>query len=215
MNMIEESGAKAGQRDAGGTFNGARLLPVEFDGLAECDTGHAERILNAAVEILTQGEDLLRALSAESFTRKVPVVFNASIGGHYRHCLDHFTSLLLALDADEVDYDHRKRDSRIEAQPDFALNLTVEIRRTLEQLTPDTLCAEVKARCEVSYAHGNSPVTRSTLARELVYCIAHAIHHYALISVMARLMDVRLPEHFGVAPSTVTHAKKLTVDGRT
>jgi len=207
MNTIEEFKAKAGHRDADGTLNGVRLLPVEFDGMAECDSVHTERILNAAVKILTQGEDLLRALTAESFTRKVPAVFNASIGGHYRHCLDHFTSLLLALDADEVNYDHRKRDPRIETQPDFALTLTANMRRTLEQFTPDTLCTEVKARCEVSYAHGNSPVTRSTLARELVYCIAHAIHHYALISVMARLMEVKLPEHFGVAPSTVAHHK--------
>ena len=164
MNTIEEFKAKAGQQEAGGTLNGARLLPVEFDGIAECDASHTERILNAALEILTQGEDLLRALTAESFTRKVPVVFNASIGGHYRHCLDHFTSLLLALDADEVDYDHRKRDPRIETQPVFALTLTAEMRRTLEQLPPDTLCTEVQARCEVSYTHGNSPVTRSTLS---------------------------------------------------
>jgi uncharacterized damage-inducible protein DinB len=207
MNAIQKFPAKDNQQDTGGMLNGARLLPVHFDGVAECDASHIERIQNAAVEILIQGEDLLRALTAESFTRKVTIVFNASIGGHYRHCLDHFTSLLLALDADEVDYDHRKRDPRIETQPDFALALTAEMRRTLEQLTPDTLCTEVKARCEVSYTHGNSPVTRSTLARELVYCIAHAIHHYALISVMARLLEVKLPEHFGVAPSTVAHNK--------
>ena len=183
----------------------SRPLPVEFDRMAGCDTGHTQRILAAAIDILKQGEDLLRSISAEDYTRRVPVVFNAAIGGHYRHCLDHFASLLLALDADEVDYDHRKRDPRIETQPAFALVLTAEMRRTLEQLTPETLCAEVKARCEVSYAHGGSPVTRSTLARELVYCIAHAIHHYALISVMAHLMEVKLPEHFGVAPSTVKH----------
>jgi uncharacterized damage-inducible protein DinB len=204
---------KAGQRDAGGTLTSARVLPVEFDGTADSEAGHAGHVLNAAVEILTQGEDLLRALNAESFARKVPVVFNASIGGHYRHCLDHFTSFLLALDADEVDYDHRKRDARMETQPDFALTLTAEMRRTLEQLTPETLRTEVKARCEVSYTRGKSPVTRSTLARELVYCIAHAIHHYALISVMARLMEVKLPEHFGVAPSTVAHQKATAANG--
>ena len=183
-------------------LSASRLLPVEFDGMAECDSGHAQRILIAAIDVLAQGEDLLRSLSAENYKRRVPVVFNAAIGGHYRHCLDHFTSLLLALDADEVDYDHRKRDPRIETQPAFALALTAEMRQTLEQLAPETLCTEVKARCEVSYAHGNSPVTGSTLARELVYCIAHAIHHFALISVMARLMEVKLPEHFGAAPST-------------
>jgi hypothetical protein len=184
----------------------SRLLSVDFAGMAECDSENTQHILAAAIEILSQGEDLLRSLSAENYTCRVPVVFNAAIGGHYRHCLDHFTSLLLALDADEVDYDHRKRDPRIETQSEFALALTVEMRRTLEQLAPETLRVEVKARCEVSYSHGNSPVTRSTLARELVYCIAHAIHHYALISVMARLLEIKLPEHFGIAPSTVKHS---------
>lgn len=189
----------------------ARVLPVEFEtGPTASSCAHdeaARRVLAAAVEILAQGEDLLAALSAENYTRRVPVVFNACIGGHYRHCLDHFTSLLLGLDADEVDYDHRKRDPRIESDPAFALELTAQMRRTLEQLPPETLCASVRARCEVSYAHGDAPVTRSTLARELTYCIAHAIHHYALIAVMARLLELKLPEHFGVAPSTVVHQK--------
>lgn len=165
----------------------------------------ALHILDAAIAILTQGEDLLRTLSAESYTRRVPLAFNASIGGHYRHCLDHFTSLLRGLDADEVDYDHRERDARVESRPEFALVLTRQIRAQLEQLPPGALNASVRARCEVSYAHGDSPVTGSTFGREMVYAIAHAIHHYALISVMARLMDVKLPEHFGVAPSTVAH----------
>lgn len=170
----------------------------------------ARRIVNAAVAILVQGEDLLRALSTETYTRRVPLAFNACIGGHYRHCLDHFTSLLRGLDADTVDYDHRERDVRIESQPDFALSLTRQMRAQLERLPLGALDAQVRARCEVSYAHGDSPVTGSTFGRELVYAIAHAIHHYALISVMARLMEAKLPEHFGVAPSTVAHNAKQT-----
>jgi len=151
---------------------------------------------------------LLRALSAETYTRRVPLAFNACIGGHYRHCLDHFTSLLRGLDADTVDYDHRERDVRIESQPGFALALTQQMRAQLERLPLGALDTRVRARCEVSYAHGDSPVTGSTFGRELVYAIAHAIHHYALVSVMARLMDAKLPEHFGVAPSTVAHNAK-------
>jgi hypothetical protein len=165
----------------------------------------ARRIRGAAIAILAQGEDLLRALSPDSYTRRVPLAFNACIGGHYRHCLDHFTSLLRGLDADEVDYDHRDRDARIESQPDFAIEVTRRLRAQLEQLAAAALDAPVRARCEVSYAPGTSPVTGSTFGREMVYAIAHAIHHYALISVMARLLDVRLPEHFGVAPSTLVH----------
>lgn len=171
----------------------------------------ARRILNAAIAILAQGEDLLLALSAETYTRRVPRAFNACIGGHYRHCLDHFTSLLRGLDANTVDYDHRERDGRIESQPDFALALTRQMRAQLERLPLGALDTQVRARCEVSYDHGESPVTGSTFGREMVYAIAHAIHHYALISVMARLMDAKLPEQFGVAPSTVAHHAKQAV----
>jgi hypothetical protein len=169
----------------------------------------ARRVLDGALAVLAQGEDLLESISVESYTRKLPAAFNGAIGGHYRHCLDHFTSLLRGAGTELVDYDHRERDPRIERDPAFALDLTRQIRARLGGLSPDDLLAPVVARCEVNYAHGESPLTRSTLGRELVYAIAHAIHHYALIAVMARLMEVELPVHFGIAPSTVAHLKQL------
>ncbi|HEY6168121.1 MAG TPA: hypothetical protein VI454_08785 [Verrucomicrobiae bacterium] len=189
-----------------------RWLPVSFShasggesaGLA---TDH-RRVLAAAVAILEQGEDLLGALSASQYTARVPAVFNACVGGHYRHCLDHFASLLRGVGRDFVDYDHRDRDVRIESEPHYALHVTRDLRTRLNILSESALAAPVTTRCEVSYEHGDSPSTRSSFARELAYCIAHAIHHYALISVMARLMEVKLPKHFGVAPSTVAHAAR-------
>ena len=183
------------------------LIADEFNAAREQHSAQARRIRDAALAILQQGEDLLRALSADDYRHRVPVAFNASIGGHYRHCLDHFTSLLRALDADEVNYDHRQRDVRIEVQPEFALALTRQLRARLEEFPIDVLDARVNARCEVSYAHGDSPVTASTFGREMVYAIAHAIHHYALISVMARLLGAQLPDQFGIAPSTVAYQK--------
>jgi hypothetical protein len=65
-------------------------------------SGDARRILDAAIAILVEGEKLLRSLSVESYTRRVSIAFNASIGGQYRHCLDHFTSILRGLDATEM-----------------------------------------------------------------------------------------------------------------
>lgn len=172
-------------------------------------TDDAGRILQAAVTILSQGENLLQTLAAEHFSQKVPVAFNASIGGHYRHCLDHFLSIVRSLGGALVDYDDRERDPRLETQPEFALTVTRELRRALAAISPAQLHQAVAARCEVSYDHGHSPLTASSLGRELVYCIAHAIHHYALIAVMARLLGVQLPEHFGIAPSTVAHQKAV------
>jgi len=180
---------------------------VETPPTAIQDLEDAGRILNAAVAILQQGEDLLRGLSSEQYARRLPVAFNACIGGHYRHCLDHFTSLTRADGCDMVDYDHRDRDQRIETNPEFARALTESMRIELQSWPLEDLESKVRVRCEVSYSHGDSPETNSTFARELAYCVAHAIHHFALIAVMARLMEISLPPTFGVAPSTVAHQR--------
>lgn len=187
---------------------------LEMPRFRETSTEHARlaearEIIAAAVAILDQGADLLRTLSAEAYTCRVPAVFNASIGGHYRHCLDHFSSLLRDLEAAEINYDHRQRDPRLENEPEFALALTRQMRALLLEISEPLLARPVVARCEVSYSHGHSPATNSSFGRELVYAIAHAIHHFALISVMAKLTNVELPAHFGVAPSTVAYLKKV------
>ena len=63
---------------------------------------------DAIAEVLRQGESLLNSLSDREYTRKLPNVFGSTVGGQHRHCLDHFQSLLQGLDADEINYDHRK-----------------------------------------------------------------------------------------------------------
>ena len=170
-----------------------------------CSTVAARRILEGATDLLRQGEILLNALSERAYTENVPLVFNASIGGHYRHCLDHFTNVLRDWEIGLIDYDHRERDRRLETDRNFALHQTRTVRLDLERFDPNRLDDPVSTRCEVSYRPGDAPVAQSTVGRELVYAIAHAIHPYALISVMSRLMNEPLPPDFGVAPSTVDH----------
>jgi len=71
-------------------------------------------LTDAAIETLRQGEAFLAEISEENYTRKVPAVFNASVGGHYRHCLDHFRNLLAAAGSGELNYDHRERGTMVE-----------------------------------------------------------------------------------------------------
>lgn len=167
------------------------------------------RAVEAAVEFLGQGEAMLLALSPEAYTHKLTAVFGASIGCHYRHCLDHFVSLLSGKEQGLVDYDRRDRDPRIEGQPALALEATRRIRAVLQTMDIGAMDRAISTRCGVSYRESESPVTRSSLARELVYAVTHGIHHFALISVMARLLDATLPPEFGVAPATVAHQKAI------
>lgn len=162
-------------------------------------------ILAAAFEILDQGEELLGTLSDAAYTTKLAAAYGASIGGHYRHCLDHFRSLFEARGGAVVNYDHRRRDPLIESDRSAALNDTRRLREALVETDASELGRLVEVVCKTSYAPGGSQNATASVGRELMYAVAHAVHHYALIGIIANLQGVPLPAGFGVAPSTIQH----------
>ena len=87
---------------------------------------------------------------------------------------------------------------------DEALRRISHIDRTINRLDmtqPLTLEADLSVS-------GSMPVQiPSSLARELLYNVEHAIHHMALIQIAVKnaLPHVDIPPHFGVAYSTVQH----------
>src|SRR5689334_18640581 len=163
----------------------------------------SQELIHSVLETLEQGEALLTQLSDEDYTRKVPIAFNASIGGHYRHCLDHFRNLLDAAHSGDLNYDHRERGTLVENDRFAALNATRDLRTALQALSPECLPRELNVTCRTSYAETGSQVSASTVGREIMYAVAHAVHHYALIGIMGGIMGLRMPPGFGVAPSTL------------
>ena len=161
-------------------------------------------IHSAVNEILEQGIELLGSITTEQYILPHPFANNASIGKHYRHCLEHFEPLFQTGEG-LIDYDARKRDPLIETNLMAALDRTHQIILQCDHLTTKPLDQEVRVRCKVAYSEVDEPVAKSTLAREWMYGIAHAIHHYAIIRIMCRMQDITLSPNFGVAPSTEKH----------
>jgi hypothetical protein len=173
-----------------------------------------EELVQSVLEALAQGELLLTEVSDEDYTRKVALAFNASIGGHYRHCLDHFRSLLNSASEGHLNYDHRERGTLVEQDRFAALNETRELRACYERLDPSLANRALSVICKTSYATGGSQVSPSTVGREIMYTVAHAVHHYALIGVMCGIMGLKMPAGFGVAPSTLKHQQTGAADVR-
>lgn len=162
-------------------------------------------LIQAVIETLAQGEMLLKNVDDETYTRKVSIAFNASVGGHYRHCLDHFRTLLDAAMDGDLNYDHRERGTLIEQDRFAALNATRELREGYEHLDSTFLARPLAVTCKTSYGTDESQVSPSTVGREVMYSVAHAVHHYALIGVMGGIMGIQMPDGFGVAPATLKH----------
>jgi uncharacterized damage-inducible protein DinB len=162
-------------------------------------------LIQSVIESLRQGETLLAEISDENYTCKVQVAFNATIGGHFRHCLDHFRTLLESATTGDLNYDHRERGTLVESDRFAALNATRELIADWENLNIFFLSRKLEVTCKTSYSASGSQSSTSTVGREIMYAVAHGVHHYALIGVMGGIMGLTMPAGFGVAPSTLKH----------
>ncbi|MGF1529913.1 MAG: hypothetical protein ACFCU4_00965 [Puniceicoccaceae bacterium] len=166
----------------------------------------------ATVESLEQGLTLLHAVDDQNYQSPAPAAFNASIGAHYRHIIEHFEPLVQTLGKGVIDYDARPRDHRLEIDRTHAIERTLVLIESFQALDSLALAEPVQTRCKISYRSPDSPLIPSTLGREAVYAIAHAVHHFALIGVIAHLLHISLPSSFGFAPSTVHHQQEALVN---
>jgi hypothetical protein len=169
----------------------------------------ADQLLAAMDEVLEQGEALLAGLSDAQYADAVPDASNASIGAHYRHSLEHFKILLEAVNEAQIDYDRRERDARLENERLFALQVTRDFRHAARFLATLPTDRAIEARTRISYAGPGSCSAASTIGREIMYAVSHAIHHYALIGLICGMRKIPVPEDFGVAPSTIEYQKNL------
>jgi hypothetical protein len=164
------------------------------------------RSLISAVEgVLEQGRALLRTISNEDYTRTEDGPYGASIGAHYRHVLDHFLCLIEGLWDGEINYDERARSPELEGSIEAALRATEELIEAFRALPAPILQQECTVTYSVGYGEAEAQAVRSVVAREVMFCVGHAIHHYAILKLLCAERTVALPYEFGIAPSTLKH----------
>jgi len=160
---------------------------------------------SAVREVLEQGRSLLRSVNDEVYRRRQAVPQGASLGAHYRHVLDHFQCLLQGLQSGQIDYDQRGRNPQIENSTHEALVATEDLISQFDALPGSALAGECTVIYSVGYGDSEGFTASSNVAREIMFCVGHAIHHYAILKLVAATAGVALPYEFGVAPSTLKH----------
>ena len=162
-------------------------------------------LISAAEDVLQQGLALLDNIDQESYSHKEEGPWGSSIGAHYRHILDHFLCLIEGLSTGQINYDHRGRNREIETSIETARSTTQDVFGALTVIADDVFSQECTVVYSVGYGETEAQAVRSVVARELMFCVGHAIHHYAILKLLADARVVTLPNKFGIAPSTLKH----------
>ena len=167
-------------------------------------------LLSAVESVLLQGCALLDSVSSEAFIRKEDGPYGASLGAHYRHVLDHFLCLVEGIRSGQIDYDQRRRSPKLENSVDAARFATEDLMEEFRNLPTDALKRECTVIYSVDYGNNHTQAVRSNVAREVMFCVGHAIHHYAILKLLCTGRSVTLPYEFGIAPSTLKHLEAQT-----
>lgn len=166
-----------------------------------------DNIKQGCLEVLKQGENYLKSVDKESYTAIIQPYFTSSPGEHIRHILDMFLAVLNS-DNNEIDYDQRNRGSEIETHPSSALEQLLTIKTWVESLIDSDFENIIKMKTEVSVIEKRVSESTTTLGRELIFCASHAVHHFAIIAIAAKMKNVEVENGFGLAPATVTYLRE-------
>ena len=158
------------------------------------------RAADECIQHLTQGLELITALADEDYALASPGSAWSSPGAHTRHLLDFIDCLLMGIDARRVDYTARKRKADVEESRERGIRAIEAAIEGLERvrLLDGRLPLEVRPEPDQDF-------TNSTLARELQFVSAHAVHHHASIRMTLAHRGIEAPHDYGVAPSTLAH----------
>lgn len=151
--------------------------------------------------------NLLLKLSNAQYTRESALLSNATIGQHVRHVLEFYTCVLDGLAIQNINYDNRERNLKVEANVTHAVEYLDKVYSKLNESTNDL---ELMIVINFSEVDNENIKIRTTYFRELAYCLEHSIHHQALIKVGLKEMESAhlIDLGFGIAPATIRNLQK-------
>lgn len=162
------------------------------------------QVKNNIQQVFVQISETLNQLSGEQYTAPSLQLNKATIGQHVRHIIELFQCLENGYESGVVNYEKRKRDTKIENDKDFAGSLLHDIFNNLER--PDR-----ELILEANYdEHSTEQLqVKTNYMRELIYNLEHVFHHMALIRVAVNeLSSIQVDDSFGVATSTIKYKKE-------
>jgi hypothetical protein len=149
-------------------------------------------------------------LEDEEYARPLPVLQQTTLGKHMRHIIEFFEILHHAPERGWLCYENRKHDDTMEVSRSLCLEKLKDLQFQFSQIHIDM---PLQLRTSYPTCGTNSIRVPTTLARELINNLEHAVHHMAIIKigVLQAYPRISLPDQFGIAYSTLQYQRRNTI----
>ncbi|PXY01038.1 hypothetical protein DF185_10305 [Marinifilum breve] len=167
------------------------------------------QILLANREILSQLIHLCENITPSQYCKELSLLSQNTIGKHMRHIIEFYDILIDAYNENKpISYDNRVHCNETETSLDLA---SQRLRKASEWVESGYPAKELILVVSYDSEGKNSISIPSSIERELVYNIEHAIHHMAIIriAIEKEFPDVKLHKNFGIAYSTIRYRDDL------
>lgn len=156
---------------------------------------------NAAI-ILNQIANLVEQISDNNYAEQLDLLNKNTISKHVRHIVELYVQLLVGIPNNEINYDKRERNLLIETNRLYTLDFIVDLQKRILQI-------EEKEQPMIlsSLINDEEILVNTSIERELIYNIEHAIHHMAIIQIAVNhyFKYISLDKNFGIAYATIKH----------
>ncbi len=150
----------------------------------------------------------MKMLTDQDFVKKIPAIYNWSVGSNIRHSLDHFNAIIHASKEDDAiaDYDTRQRNTEVENDRHKAIDAVEKVISTIHLLD---LSKGIKVSFIGDEKAFRSYTMESHIGRELSFASHHAVHHMSMVKLLMQSMsyDFSKDSSVGIALSTAKDMK--------
>jgi len=156
---------------------------------------------------LREIESVLKNMGELNYKTSIKLLSGGTIGQHVRHILEFYLSLVNGTKVGKINYDKRERNLLLESDIKFGIFTIEKICSNLYHIKQDK---GIDLEGNYSTEENEPIIIKSSLNRELAYCLEHSIHHQALIKIALIELNLQglINPNFGVAPATIRHLKK-------
>ena len=114
------------------------------------------------------------------YSQKNSHLINETIGKHVRHIIDFYLCFINGIKNKFIDYDKRERNTKVENDKEYAIQT---ISAIIDQLNNGYLNTPITINLNLSITKSS---LKSSLERELMYIVDHAIHHGHIIQIFIK-----------------------------